>query len=87
MLIAAWVVEAADTYPAQIILLLQQEIAKAEQAGLTTPRFICAVARAPTSAAKSNLAMIESIRAGPAVHRPPYNRGAGVSAGRLSNNM
>ena len=41
MLIAAWIVEAADTYLyvrdeyPEIVLLLQQEIAKAEQAGLS----------------------------------------------------
>ena len=61
MLIAAWVVEAAevyiyirDEYP-ELRLMLVDEIAKLEARGPrpATPRSICAAAPAPTSAAKS----------------------------------
>ena len=61
MLIAAWVVEAAevyiyirDEYP-ELRLMLLDEIEKLERAGPrpASPRFICAAAPAPTSAAKS----------------------------------
>ena len=60
MLIAAWVVEAAeiyiylrDEYP-EIRLMLDEEIAKVERPGLSrTPRCICAAAPAPISAAKN----------------------------------
>ena len=60
MLIAAWIVEAADTYLyvrdeyPEVILLLIEEIAKVEEAGLSsTPRSICAAAPALISAAKN----------------------------------
>ena len=61
MLIAAWVVEAAETYIyirdeyPEVRLMLAEEIAKVESAGLapTTPNCICAAAPAPTSAAKN----------------------------------
>ena len=60
MLIAAWVVEAAeiyfylrDEYP-EVRLMLLEEIAKVEAAGSRrTRRCICAAAPAPTSAAKN----------------------------------
>ena len=60
MLIAAWVVEAADTYIylrdeyPELLLLLEEEIAKVEAAGLSKhTRCICAAAPAPISAAKN----------------------------------
>ena len=60
MLIAAWVVEAADDYIyirdeyPELRLMLVDEIAKVEAAGLRrTPSCICAAAPAPISAAKS----------------------------------
>ena len=60
MLIAAWVVEAADVYIylrdeyPELRLMLAEEIAKVEEAGLRrTPSCICGAAPAPTSAAKS----------------------------------
>ena len=61
MLIAAWVVEAAETYLyirdeyPELRLMLADEIAKAEQAGLVAAHqdCICAAAPAPISAAKS----------------------------------
>ena len=60
MLIAAWVVEAADVYfylrdeYPELRLMLLDEIASVEKAGSqSTPRCICAAARAPTSAAKN----------------------------------
>ena len=60
MLIAAWVVEAAETYLyirdeyPELRLMLVDEIAKVEKAGLErTPRFICAAAPALISAAKN----------------------------------
>ena len=61
MLIAAWVVEAKETYIylrdeyPEVRLLLERELAKVEQAGprQASPSCICAAAPAPTSAAKS----------------------------------
>ena len=80
MLIAAWVVEAAevyiyirDEYP-ELRLMLLDEIAKLEaRASTATPGSICVAVRALTSAAKSS-AMIESIegKRGLPRHRPPY---------------
>ncbi len=60
MLIAAWVVEAAevyiylrDEYP-EMRLMLEQEISKLEAAGLDSyTKIHCGAAPAPTSAAKS----------------------------------
>ena len=61
MLIAAWVVEAAETYIyirdeyPELRLMLLDEIAKlrARRPRPGSPRFICAAAPAPTSAAKN----------------------------------
>ena len=60
MLIAAWVVEAAETYIyirdeyPEVRLMLADEIAKVERPGSPRTRScICAAAPAPTSAAKS----------------------------------
>ena len=61
MLIAAWVVEAADIYVyirdeyPELILMLREEFARVAEAGLVAARdaSICAAAPAPTSAAKS----------------------------------
>ena len=80
MLIAAWVVEAADTYLyvrdeyPEIILLLQQEIAKAEQAGLSTHTKIHLRRGAGAYICGEESAMIESIegKRGLPRHRPPY---------------
>ena len=80
MLIAAWVVEAADTYLyvrdeyPEIILLLQQEIAKAEQAGLSNHTKIHLRRGAGAYICGEESAMIESIegKRGLPRHRPPY---------------
>src|SRR5579872_3381373 len=80
MLIAAWVVEAADTYLyvrdeyPEIILLLQQEIAKAEQAGLSIHTKIHLRRGAGAYICGEESAMIESIegKRGLPRHRPPY---------------
>ena len=80
MLIAAWVVEAADTYLyvrdeyPEIILLLQQEIAKAEQAGLSQHTKIHLRRGAGAYICGEESAMIESIegKRGLPRHRPPY---------------
>jgi len=80
MLIAAWVVEAADTYLyvrdeyPEIILLLQQEIAKAEQAGLSKHTKIHLRRGAGAYICGEESAMIESIegKRGLPRHRPPY---------------
>ena len=79
MLIAAWVVEAADIYVyirdeyPELIADAARGIRSVVEAGSRrTRRSICAAAPAPTSAAKS--AMIESIegKRGLPRHRPPY---------------
>ncbi|MFZ2066368.1 MAG: NAD(P)H-dependent oxidoreductase subunit E [Xanthobacteraceae bacterium] len=80
MLIAAWVIEAADTYLyvrdeyPEIILLLQQEIAKAEQAGLSQHTKIHLRRGAGAYICGEESAMIESIegKRGLPRHRPPY---------------
>jgi formate dehydrogenase len=80
MLIAAWVVEAADTYLyvrdeyPEIILLLQQEIDKAEQAGLSEHTKIHLRRGAGAYICGEESAMIESIegKRGLPRHRPPY---------------
>lgn len=80
MLIAAWVVEAADTYLyvrdeyPELILLLQQEIAKAEQAGLSKHTKIHLRRGAGAYICGEESAMIESIegKRGLPRHRPPY---------------
>ena len=80
MLIAAWVVEAADTYLyvrdeyPEIILLLQQEIDKAEQAGLAQHTKIHLRRGAGAYICGEESAMIESIegKRGLPRHRPPY---------------
>ena len=61
MLIAAWVVEAPETYIyirdeyPELRLMLAEEIAqgRGRPASRRTPKCICAAAPAPTSAAKS----------------------------------
>jgi len=80
MLIAAWVVEAADTYLyvrdeyPEIILLLQQELAKAEQADLSKHTKIHLRRGAGAYICGEESAMIESIegKRGLPRHRPPY---------------
>jgi formate dehydrogenase len=80
MLIAAWIVEAADTYLyvrdeyPEIVLLLQQEIAKAEQAGLSEHTEIHLRRGAGAYICGEESAMIESIegKRGLPRHRPPY---------------
>jgi formate dehydrogenase beta subunit len=80
MLIAAWVVEAADTYLyvrdeyPEVILLLQQEIAKAEKAGLSKHTRIHLRRGAGAYICGEESAMIESIegKRGLPRHRPPY---------------
>jgi formate dehydrogenase beta subunit len=80
MLIAAWVVEAADTYLyvrdeyPEIILLLQQEVAAAEQAGLSAHTKIHLRRGAGAYICGEESAMIESIegKRGLPRHRPPY---------------
>ncbi len=80
MLIAAWVVEAADTYVyirdeyPEVRLLLAQEIAKAEQAGLAKHSRIHLRRGAGAYICGEESAMIESIegKRGLPRHRPPY---------------
>src|ERR1700761_4613554 len=80
MLIAGWVVEAPDTYLyvrdeyPEVILLLQQEIAKAEAAGLTKHTKIHIRRGAGAYICGEESAMIESIegKRGLPRHRPPY---------------
>jgi formate dehydrogenase beta subunit len=80
MLIAAWVVEAPDTYLyvrdeyPEVILLLQQEIAKAEKAGLSKHTRIHLRRGAGAYICGEESAMIESIegKRGLPRHRPPY---------------
>jgi formate dehydrogenase len=80
MLIAAWVVEAADTYLyvrdeyPEVILLLIDEIAKAEDAGLSKHTKIHMRRGAGAYICGEESAMIESIegKRGLPRHRPPY---------------
>ena len=80
MLIAAWIVEAADTYLyvrdeyPEIILLLLAEIAKAEEAGLAEHTKIHLRRGAGAYICGEESAMIESIegKRGLPRHRPPY---------------
>jgi len=80
MLIAAWVVEAADTYLyirdeyPEVRLLLAQEIAKAERAGLAKHSRIHLRRGAGAYICGEESAMIESIegKRGLPRHRPPY---------------
>jgi len=80
MLIAAWVVEAADTYLyvrdeyPEVILLLREEIAKVEQAGLSKHTRIHLRRGAGAYICGEESAMIESIegKRGLPRHRPPY---------------
>jgi NADH:ubiquinone oxidoreductase subunit F (NADH-binding)/NADH:ubiquinone oxidoreductase subunit E len=80
MLIAAWVVEAADTYVyirdeyPEVRLLLAQEIAKAERAGLAKHSRIHLRRGAGAYICGEESAMIESIegKRGLPRHRPPY---------------
>jgi formate dehydrogenase beta subunit len=80
MLIAAWVVEAADTYLyvrdeyPEIIRLLTDEIAKVEQAGLSKHTRIHLRRGAGAYICGEESAMIESIegKRGLPRHRPPY---------------
>jgi formate dehydrogenase len=80
MLIAAWVVEAADTYVyirdeyPELRLLLAQEIGKAERAGLTKHSKIHLRRGAGAYICGEESAMIESIegKRGLPRHRPPY---------------
>ncbi|HEX4041378.1 MAG TPA: NAD(P)H-dependent oxidoreductase subunit E [Xanthobacteraceae bacterium] len=80
MLIAAWVVEAPETYLyvrdeyPEVILLLQQEIASAEAAGLTKHTKIHMRRGAGAYICGEESAMIESIegKRGLPRHRPPY---------------
>jgi len=80
MLIAAWVVEAPDTYLyvrdeyPEVILLLRQEIAKAEAAGLSEHTKIHMRRGAGAYICGEESAMIESIegKRGLPRHRPPY---------------
>jgi formate dehydrogenase beta subunit len=80
MLIAAWVVEAADTYLyvrdeyPEIILLLTKEIAKVEEAGLSKHTKIHLRRGAGAYICGEESAMIESIegKRGLPRHRPPY---------------
>jgi formate dehydrogenase beta subunit len=80
MLIAAWIVEAADTYLyvrdeyPELILLLREEIAKAEEAGLSNHTRIHLRRGAGAYICGEESAMIESIegKRGLPRHRPPY---------------
>ncbi len=80
MLIAAWIVEAADTYLyvrdeyPEVILLLVDEIAKAEDAGLSKHTKIHMRRGAGAYICGEESAMIESIegKRGLPRHRPPY---------------
>jgi formate dehydrogenase beta subunit len=80
MLIAAWVVDAADTYVyirdeyPEVRLLLAQEIAKVEQAGLAKHSRIHLRRGAGAYICGEESAMIESIegKRGLPRHRPPY---------------
>jgi NADH:ubiquinone oxidoreductase subunit F (NADH-binding)/NADH:ubiquinone oxidoreductase subunit E len=80
MLIAAWVVEAPDTYVyvrdeyPEVRLLLAQEIAKAERAGLSPHTRIQLRRGAGAYICGEESAMIESIegKRGLPRHRPPY---------------
>jgi NADH:ubiquinone oxidoreductase subunit F (NADH-binding)/NADH:ubiquinone oxidoreductase subunit E len=80
MLIAAWIVEAADTYLyvrdeyPEVILLLVDEIAKAEKAGLSKHTKIHLRRGAGAYICGEESAMIESIegKRGLPRHRPPY---------------
>jgi NADH:ubiquinone oxidoreductase subunit F (NADH-binding) len=80
MLIAAWVVEAPDTYIyvrdeyPEVILLLAQEIAKVEQAGLARHSKLHLRRGAGAYICGEESAMIESIegKRGLPRHRPPY---------------
>ena len=80
MLIAAWIVEAADTYLyvrdeyPELILLLQEEIGKAEQAGLSNHTRVHLRRGAGAYICGEESAMIESIegKRGLPRHRPPY---------------
>jgi formate dehydrogenase beta subunit len=80
MLIAAWVVEAADTYLyvrdeyPELILLLLEEIAKAEEAGLSNHTRVHLRRGAGAYICGEESAMIESIegKRGLPRHRPPY---------------
>ena len=80
MLIAAWVVEAADTYLyvrdeyPEVRLLLLDEIAKVEQAGLSKHTKIHLRRGAGAYICGEESAMIESIegKRGLPRHRPPY---------------
>jgi formate dehydrogenase beta subunit len=80
MLIAAWIVEAADTYLyirdeyPEVRLLLADEIAKIEQAGLTNHSKIHLRRGAGAYICGEESAMIESIegKRGLPRHRPPY---------------
>ena len=80
MLIAAWIVEAADTYLyvrdeyPEVILLLVDELAKVEQAGLSKHTKIHLRRGAGAYICGEESAMIESIegKRGLPRHRPPY---------------
>src|SRR5271170_6283521 len=80
MLIAAWIVESADTYLyvrdeyPELILLLLEEIAKVEEAGLSKPTKIHLRRGAGAYICGEESAMIESIegKRGLPRHRPPY---------------
>ena len=80
MLIAAWIVEAADTYLyvrdeyLEVILLLVEEIAKVEAAGLSSHTRIHLRRGAGAYICGEESAMIESIegKRGLPRHRPPY---------------
>jgi formate dehydrogenase len=80
MLIAAWVVEAPDTYIyvrdeyPEVILLLEQEIGKVEEAGLSRHTKIHMRRGAGAYICGEESAMIESIegKRGLPRHRPPY---------------
>ncbi|HEY1981966.1 MAG TPA: NAD(P)H-dependent oxidoreductase subunit E, partial [Xanthobacteraceae bacterium] len=80
MLIAAWIVEAADTYLyvrdeyPELILLLREEIAKAEEAGLSDHTRVHLRRGAGAYICGEESAMIESIegKRGLPRHRPPY---------------
>jgi formate dehydrogenase len=80
ILIAAWIVEAADTYLyvrdeyPEVILLLVDEIAKAEKAGLSKHTKIHLRRGAGAYICGEESAMIESIegKRGLPRHRPPY---------------
>jgi formate dehydrogenase beta subunit len=86
MLIAAWIVEAADTYLyvrdeyPQVILLLLEEIAKVEKAGLSKHTRIQLRRGAGAYICGEESAMIESIegKRGLPRHRPPYVASVGL---------